>query len=40
VFEAEDHIPHWSVDIVGSTHEHEVWVNAGCKVIRIIAQPL
>ena len=39
-FESGDHIPHWSVDIVGSTNEHEVWVNASCKVIRIITQPL
>jgi hypothetical protein len=40
VFETEDHIPHWSVDIVGSTKEFEVWVSVSCKVIRIITQPL
>jgi hypothetical protein len=40
VFEKEDHILHWSVDIVGGTNEHEVWVSTACKVIRIITQPL
>jgi hypothetical protein len=40
VFESQDHPPHWSVDIVGSRNEHEVWVNAACKVIKIITQAL
>ena len=40
VFEPQDHPPHWSVDIVGSTNEYEVWINARCKVARIITQPL
>ncbi len=31
----------WSVDIVGSTHEYEVWVDAHTGVIlKIITQPL
>jgi hypothetical protein len=38
--EREDHISHWSVDIVGSTSEYEVWVSVSCKVIREIKQPL
>jgi hypothetical protein len=40
VFEGADRPPHWSIDIVGSTNEHEVWVNASCRVIKIITQPL
>jgi hypothetical protein len=40
VFEREDHISHWSIDIVGSTNEYEVWVSVSCKVIREIKQPL
>jgi len=31
---------HWSIDIVGKTAEHEVWVNAKNQVIKIITQPL
>jgi uncharacterized membrane protein YkoI len=31
---------HWSIDIVGSTAEHEVWVSTTGKVIKIITQPL
>jgi hypothetical protein len=40
VYEGGDTPPHWSVDIVGSTYEYEVWVSVSCKVIRIITQPL
>jgi len=40
VLETSDFPPHWSIDIVGSTNEYEVWVNASCKVIRVITQPL
>jgi hypothetical protein len=40
VYEGGDRPPHWSIDIVGSTKEHEVWVNVSCKVIKIITQPL
>ena len=39
-FETEDHIPHWSIDIVGSTNEYEVWVSVSCKLIRFVTQPL
>lgn len=31
---------HWSIDIVGSTAEHEVWVSTAGRVIKIITQPL
>lgn len=40
VLEREDHFIHWSVDIVGSTEEYEVWVGTHGKVMKIIAQPL
>jgi hypothetical protein len=40
VLETTDFPPHWSIDIVGSTNEYEVWINASCKVIRVITQPL
>jgi uncharacterized membrane protein YkoI len=40
VLEREDHFVHWSVDIVGSTEEYEVWVSTQGKVLRIISQPL
>ncbi len=40
VLEREDHFIHWSVDIVGSTAEHEVWVSTSGKVLKIITQPL
>jgi hypothetical protein len=40
VFEREDHILHWSVDIVGSAYEYEVWVSVSCKVLREIRQPI
>jgi uncharacterized membrane protein YkoI len=31
---------HWSIDIVGKTHEYEVWVNTKDQVTKIITQPL
>jgi uncharacterized membrane protein YkoI len=40
VLEREDHFIHWSVDIVGSTEEYEVWVSTRGKVLKIITQPL
>ena len=40
VLEREDHFIHWSVDIVGSTEEYEVWVSTHGKVMKIISQPL
>jgi hypothetical protein len=40
VLETTDFPVHWSIDILGSTNEYEVWVNASCKVIRVITQPL
>ncbi len=40
VMEREDHFIHWSVDIVGSTEEYEVWVSTHGKVLKIITQPL
>ncbi|MGP0084722.1 MAG: PepSY domain-containing protein [Steroidobacteraceae bacterium] len=40
VLEREDHFIHWSVDIVGSTDEYEVWVSTRGKVLKIITQPL
>jgi hypothetical protein len=40
VFEKQDHIPHWSIDIVLAPNEHEVWVSAAGKVIRVITQPM
>jgi uncharacterized membrane protein YkoI len=40
VLEREDGLIHWSVDITGSTDEHEVWVSTHGKVLKIITQPL
>jgi uncharacterized membrane protein YkoI len=40
VLEREDHFIHWSVDIVGSADEYEVWVSTRGKVLKIITQPL
>jgi hypothetical protein len=40
IFDREDRPVHWSVDLVSSTLEYEVWVNVACKVIRIITGPL
>ena len=40
IFDREEHPRHWSVDIVDTTHEHEVWVSVACKVIKIITGPL
>jgi uncharacterized membrane protein YkoI len=39
VFERQDHIPHWSIDIVGAKYEYEVWVGVTGKVLRVITQP-
>ena len=39
VFEKQDHIPHWSIDIVGAKYEYEVWVGVTGNVLRIITQP-
>lgn len=38
--ERSDGPVHWSIDIVGSTHEYEVWVSTSGKVLKIITQPL
>lgn len=38
-FERNDSPPHWSVDLLGSTYEYEVWVSVGGKVLRVITQP-
>ena len=40
IFDRQDRPPHWSVDIVSSTKEYEVWVNVACRVIKIITGPL
>jgi len=40
IFDREDRPIHWSVDLVSSTLEYEVWVNVACKVIRTITGPL
>jgi uncharacterized membrane protein YkoI len=40
VLEREDHFIHWSVDIVGSADEYEVWLSTRGKVLKIITQPL
>jgi len=40
VLEREDHFIHWSVGMVGSTEEYEVWVSTRGKVLKTIAQPL
>jgi hypothetical protein len=40
IFDREDRPIHWSVDLVSSTLEYEVWVSIGCKVIRTITGPL
>ena len=39
ILDREDRPVHWSVDLVNSTREFEVWVNTACKEIRIISQP-
>src|SRR3974390_2027202 len=40
VLEREDGTIHWSIDITGSTAEHEVWVSTSGRVLKIITQPL
>jgi hypothetical protein len=40
VLERENSSIHWSIDIVGSTAEYEVWVSTSGKVLKIITQPL
>ena len=40
LLEREDGSVHWSIDIVSSTAEHEVWVSTTGRVIKIITQPL
>jgi uncharacterized membrane protein YkoI len=40
LLERRDGPVHWSIDIVGPTAEHEVWVNMSGKVLKIITQPL
>ena len=40
LLERRDGPVHWSIDIVGSTHEYEVWVSTSGKVLKIIIQPL
>jgi uncharacterized membrane protein YkoI len=40
LLERRDGPVHWSIDIVGSTHEYEVWVSTSGKVLKIITQPL
>ena len=40
VFETQDNVAHWSIDILGKAVEHEVWVAASGKVLRIITQPI
>jgi uncharacterized membrane protein YkoI len=40
ILEKEDGRVHWSIDIVGTTLEHEVWVSTAGKVLKIITQPL
>jgi uncharacterized membrane protein YkoI len=39
VLEREDQFIHWSVDIVGSADEYEVWLSTRGKVLKIITQP-
>ena len=39
VFETEDHLSHWTVDIIGGAYEYEVWVAASGSIQRIITQP-
>jgi hypothetical protein len=39
ILDREDRPIHWTVDLVNSTREFEVWVNTACKEIRIISQP-
>jgi len=39
LFEHNDHVLHWSVDIVGAANEYEVWVGTSGKVLKIITQP-
>ena len=32
---------HWSVDLLGTRHDYEVWLRLrDCKVLKVIAQPL
>jgi uncharacterized membrane protein YkoI len=39
--ETELRRPIWSVDVAGSTHEYEVWVDAHTgTILKIITQPL
>ncbi len=38
VYEKQDRIPHWSIDIVKAPFEYEVWVNGSGQVIRTITQ--
>jgi len=40
LLERENGFVHWSVDIVGSRYEYEVWVSTRGKVLKIITQPL
>jgi hypothetical protein len=41
VNEPHDFPPHWSVDLVGSKHEYEIWVRLrDCKIVKAILQPL
>ena len=40
IFDREDRPIHWSVDLISTTLEYEVWVNISCKMIRIITGPL
>ena len=40
VLEREDHFIHWSIDIVGSTDEYEVWVSTRGKMLKVISEPL
>jgi hypothetical protein len=39
ILDRQDRPVHWSVDLVNSTREFEVWVNTACKEIKIISQP-
>ena len=40
-FEPRDFPPHWSVDLIGSKHEYEIWVRLrDCKIVKAILQPL
>jgi len=40
IFERQDRIPHWSVDIILAPHDYEVWVSGSGQVIRIIKQKM